>query len=66
MSHHIARPYQQNTLPDIYNDMALIKLNVSVVLNEFVNVACLPLSFDVQQFYKTGGVTTGWGHDETG
>lgn len=51
---------------DIYNDIALLKLNASVVLNDFVNIACLPLSFDVEKFHKSGGVATGWGFDEKG
>ncbi|KAL5270273.1 hypothetical protein ACHWQZ_G001125 [Mnemiopsis leidyi] len=57
------RDYQDT---DIYNDIALLKLNESVVLNDFVNIACLPLSLDVEQFHKTGGVATGWGFDEKG
>ena len=51
---------------DIYNDIALLKLNESVVLNDFVNIACLPLSLDLEQFHRTGGVATGWGFDEKG
>mgnify|MGYP001111732731 CR=1 FL=1 len=53
-------------IPDIYNDIALLQLNESVVLNDFVNIVCLPLSLDVQQFHRTGGVATGWGYDEKG
>ena len=49
---------------DIYDDIALVKLREPVVLNEFVNVACMPLVQDVRQFHKVGGVATGWGHDE--
>lgn len=51
---------------DIYNDIALLRLNASVVLNDYVNIACMPISPDVRQFYTNGGVATGWGFDEKG
>lgn len=51
---------------DIYNDIALLRLNESVELNNYVNIACMPISPDVRQFYTNGGVATGWGFDEKG
>ena len=60
---HFLKQYQQDS---IYDDIALIKLSSPVILNDYVNVACMPLLQDLYQFREVGGVASGWGHDDTG
>ena len=50
----------------MYHDIALIKLNETVKLDEYVNTLCAPLNMDVRQFYSSGGVSTGWGRPDSG